>query len=584
MKMKGPGETPHTGFAVGSRRFVAAAAILLAACATALALGAGRSPAAQKKPNVVLLMTDDQRFDELAAMPNTRRLLKAQGTTFSNSFVTFPLCCPSRTTFMTGQMAHNHGVNGNFPPEGYHSLTLADQRNMLPAWLQNAGYRTSHIGKYLNGYGDDGVLTKPPGWTDWHGTIDQTSYDYLNTKIRDNNKTTQLGSKPWADEIMRFSGVASRQELTRFANGSDLTDPTTLVGQILLMRGFNATHGNTYGTTSRKKYLPDELSDRAVNFIRSTKNSSKPFYMQYAPPAPHREDVTEQVGYRGINPRIPTRYDGLVQGKTAPRSNPAFDEADISDKPAFFQSKFTSRLGDIPENGTFGHPSLTMLDNYYKGRYGALKAVDDGIGRIINTLKATGKLNNTLIIFTSDNGWMMGEHRITGDKFVPYEQSIRVPLIIRGPGIPKNKTVDALVANTDLTSTVLQATKINPSPGRVQDGTSLIPVAKTGLSPRTVVPIEATRDLFVLPGFPYEWDTPYFGVRTDRWKYVKWEANAEKGRSEEEELYDLLNDPNELENLAGSSDPAILAVLADLRAKAQVLKTCTGATCWTGQS
>jgi arylsulfatase A-like enzyme len=104
------------------------------------------------------------------------------------------------------------------------------------------------------------------------------------------------------------------------------------------------------------------------------------------------------------------------------------------------------------------------------------------------------------------------------------------------------------------------------------------------VSPRTVVPIEATRDLFVLPGFPYEWDTPYFGVRTDRWKYVKWEANAEKGRPEEEELYDLLNDPNELENLAGSSDPFILDLLADLRAKAQVLKTCTGETCWTGQS
>ena len=578
--MTGPGETPHIGFAFGSRRFIAAMVVLLAVCAGAFAFSVKGSSAAAKKLNVVLLMTDDQRFDELASMPNTRRLLKAQGTTFTNSFVTFPLCCPSRTTFMTGQMAHNHGVGGNFPPSGYHSLSLEDQRNMLPAWFQRAGYRTSHSGKYLNGYGDNGVVTRPPGWTDWHGTIDQTSYDYFNTRIRDNNKTTELGSKVWNDEVMRMSGVVSNQGISSFMDLTDLSNPGTLVGQILMMRAVNNANGGTYGTTSRKRYLPDEITNRAVNFIRSSARSSKPFYMQYAPPAPHREDVPEQVGYRGVNPRVPTRYTNLVKNLSAPRSAPSFDEADISDKPAWFQSKFTSRLGDIPANGTFGHPSLTMLDNYYKGRYGALKSVDDGIGRIINTLKATGKLDNTLIIFTSDNGWMMGEHRIVGDKFVPYEESIKVPLILRGPGIPKNKTVDALVANTDLTATVLDATNINPAPGRVQDGTSLIPVAKTGNSQRQFVPIEATRDLFILPGFPYEWDTPYYGIRTDRWKYIHWNADADKGRSAEEEMYDLVNDPYELNNLAGSSDPDIQNVLDDLRAKALTAKECVGSSCF----
>ncbi len=580
MEMTGSGENSRVRFTVGLRRMAAALAVLLAGCAIALALAPGSSPALSKRPNVVLIMTDDQRFDELAAMPNTRRLLKAQGTSFSNSFVTFPLCCPSRTTFMSGQMAHNHGIGGNFAPTGFHGLTTGQQRNLLPAWLQKAGYRTSHVGKYLNGYGDDGVLTKPPGWSDWHGTVDQTSYDFLNTRIRDNNKTNQIGSKNWIGEIMRLSGVVTRQELTRFANFDNLSDPTTLVGQILAMRAFNDAHGGTYGTTSRKRYLVDELSNRAVNFVRSTRGSSKPFYLQYAPPAPHREDLSEQVGYRGINPRVPPRYDKLVQGKSAPRTSPSFDEADISDKPAFFQSKFTSRLGDIPANGTFGHPSLQMLDNYYKGRFGSLRAVDDGVKRIVDALRNAGKLNNTMIIFTSDNGWMMGEHRIVGDKFVPYEESIKVPLIIRGPGIPKNKTVDALVANTDLTSTVLRATRINPSPGRVQDGTSLIPVAKTGESVREYVPIEATRDLFVLPGFPYEWDTPYFGVRTERYKYVKWVANATKGRPEEEEFYDLLNDPYELENLIESSDPAIQQIIDDLRAKAEALKTCAGTSCF----
>lgn len=577
MEMRETGETLRIVRGAPSRRIVFAAMVLLAACAAAFAFLPDRSPAASKRPNVVLIMTDDQRFDELAAMPNTRRLLKAQGTTFTNSFVTFPLCCPSRTTFMSGQMAHNHGIGGNFAPTGYHGLTLEQQRNLLPAWLQKAGYRTSHIGKYLNGYGDDGVLTKPPGWSDWHGTVDQTSYDYLNTRIRDNGKTNEIGSKAWIGELMRISGVVTRQELTRFANAEDLNDPTTLVGQILRMRAFNNANGGTYGTTSRKRYLPDELSNRAVNFIRSTRGSAKPFYMQYAPPAPHREDLSEQVGYRGINPRVPSRYTNLVSGLSAPRSAPSFNEADLSDKPAWFQSKFTSDLADIPENGTFGHPSLTMLDNYYRGRYGALKSVDDGVGRIMAALKSSGKLNNTLIIFTSDNGWMMGEHRIVGDKFVPYEESIRVPLILRGPGIPKNKTVNALVANTDLTSTVIEATKIDPSPGRVQDGTSLIPVAKTGSSTRQFVPIEATRSLFVLPGFPYEWDTPYYGIRTDRWKYVHWNADADRGRSAEEELYDLANDPYELNNLA-ATDP--YGVLDDLRMKALAANTCTGAACY----
>lgn len=555
-------------------------AILLAVCAGAFAFSVKGSSAAAKKPNVVLLMTDDQRFDELASMPNTRRLLKAQGTTFTNSFVTFPLCCPSRTTFMTGQMAHNHGVGGNFPPSGYHSLSLEDQQNMLPAWFQRAGYRTSHIGKYLNGYGDNGVLTKPPGWTDWHGTIDQTSYDYFNTRIRDNSKTTELGSKVWNDEIMRMSGVVSNQGLSSFIDLGNLSNPATLVGQILMIRAVNDANGGTFGTASRKKYLPDELSNRAVSFIRSTAKSSKPFYMQFAPPAPHREDVPEQVGYRGINPRVPVRYTKLVKNLSAPRSAPSFNEADITDKPAWFQSKFTADLQDITERGTFGHPSLKMLDDYYRGRYGALKAADDGIGRIIAALKKSGKLNNTLIIFTSDNGWMMGEHRIVGDKFVPYEESIKVPLILRGPGIPKNKTVDALVANTDLTATVLDATNITPSPGRLQDGTSLIPVAKTGSSQRQFVPIEATRDLFILPGFPYEWDTPYYGIRTDRWKYIHWNEAVDKGRSAEEEMYDLANDPYELNNLAGSSDPFIQNVLDDLRAKALAARECTGSACF----
>src|SRR4051812_6125006 len=128
-----------------------------------------------RRPNIVLLMTDDMRADDLARMPATRRLIAGAGATFTRAYVSFPLCCPSRATLNSGQYAHNHGVRGNGAPRGgFQALT--DRDNLLATWLRDAGYYTVHIGKYLNGYGTQEPATPQPGWSDWRGAIDGRAY------------------------------------------------------------------------------------------------------------------------------------------------------------------------------------------------------------------------------------------------------------------------------------------------------------------------------------------------------------------------------------------------------------------------
>ena len=142
---------------------------------------AGARPTqAPAKPNVLVVMTDDQTVESLRVMTNVATQLAAEGTTFANSFASYPLCCPSRSTFLTGQYAHNHTVMGNaLPTGGYEKL---DHSNTLPVWLQRAGYRTAHIGKYLNGYGRRSATEVPPGWTEWYGAVDPSRTSSTTTR------------------------------------------------------------------------------------------------------------------------------------------------------------------------------------------------------------------------------------------------------------------------------------------------------------------------------------------------------------------------------------------------------------------
>jgi len=131
--------------------------------------------AAKNAPNIVVVMTDDQAIDTMQAMPKTRRIFDERGTTFESAVASFPLCCPSRASFLTGLYAHNHGVVDNSAPAG--GLGKLSQKDTMPVWLDQAGYRTAFIGKYLNGYGKEnlgGPEYVPPGWDKWFGLTAET--------------------------------------------------------------------------------------------------------------------------------------------------------------------------------------------------------------------------------------------------------------------------------------------------------------------------------------------------------------------------------------------------------------------------
>src|SRR4051794_38522334 len=178
------------------------AILALPSSAAARPVGAGKDG----RPNILVVMTDDQAAADLAQMPNVRKLLAAQGTKFTNAVDSFPLCCPSRATFITGQYAHNHGVVGNFYPYGWYGMT--GRGNTLPAWLQKAGYRTALIGKWLNGYGAlDAHGEVPKGFDIWRGLLDVSAYDYFNFVMNSGGKLKTWGDAGFARGLVEFANI-----------------------------------------------------------------------------------------------------------------------------------------------------------------------------------------------------------------------------------------------------------------------------------------------------------------------------------------------------------------------------------------
>jgi N-acetylglucosamine-6-sulfatase len=533
-------------------RKLPALAVVLALTLSALPATAGARPATAARdgrPNILVVMTDDQSAADVAQMPNVRRLLAAQGTTFTNAVDSFPLCCPSRATFITGQYAHNHGVVGNFYPYGWYGMK--DRRNILPAWLDRSGYHTALIGKWLNGYGArDAHGEVPAGFDVWRGLLDVSAYDYFNFVMNVNGRL-----KTWGDATFA-------RQLVEFANIEVTANPTGVAG---LLAKLNSVFGpgpyHYWGTEKTKDYSPDVTGTITEDLVAKEKGSKDPFFIWWAPAAPHREDVaTTLMGRPGRDPRPAPRYAKKSSAFTLPRP-PSFNEADFSDKPSNMRSK-APVLTDA---------QIAQLQLDYEGRIGSLLAVDDHVKKLVRTLTATHQIDNTLIVFVSDNGWMQGEHRIPGDKFLPYEESLRVPLIMRGPGVPKGRKVTGQVSNIDFAPTLLDVA--NARAGRTMDGTSLLPVLRnTRLRPNPVLEIEAPRPLFEQADVPVNaWDRPYKGVRTDRYTYVVYTETGD------EELYDRSTDPSQLTSVA--ADPAYAQVKSGLAADLARLDTCKGRTC-----
>ncbi len=528
-------------------------AAILGTIGAALALAAPAASAQQGRadgpPNVLVVMTDDETYRDAQLMPNFRRLERA-GTTFTNAFASYPICCPARATFLTGQYAHNHGVKGNFFATGGGFDSFREQGNTLPVWLQEAGYETAFVGKYLNEYGGRDPELVPPGWDDWHGLVDFSTYNYFNWAINENGTLRYHGDRDYVDALIELAHAAATDRID---------SPTEGVALVLeLFEPFEYT-----GTEEERDYSPDVTGRIANRALTRMAAGERPFFLYYAPIASHNESDFEEVGgIREIapspDPRPPARYAHTYDDLPLPR-DPSFDEEDVSDKPEGVRGR--DRLSE---------ETIEELTENNRGRLGSLRAADDALGRMLATLARAGELDNTIVIYTTDQGYLQGQHRIDDNKYIPYEPSIQVPLVIAGPGVPRGEVVEELVGAHDLTPTIVDAA--GAKAGRQADGVSLLPRLGGEPLPDRDLLLEALAPevQFEIGNEIVDAHVPYYGVRTERYKYIRWSFG-------DEELYDLARDPYELENLA--ADPGAQELKARLAARAAALRACAGSGC-----
>jgi N-acetylglucosamine-6-sulfatase len=373
---------------------------------TRLALGialawAGTAFAAQP-PNIVFILADDLDAAAASKMVQVKSLITDQGVSFQQHFVNVSLCCPSRVSTLRGQFAHNSKIYGNNAPNGGFEGTYSKgiESSTVATWLQDGGYRTAMIGKYLNGYPNTAPTNYiPPGWTEWvspNGGSPYTQFDY---QLNENGQTV------------------------------------------------------SYGHTDAD-YLTDVISDKTVDFIRRsvTQYPAQPFFAYVSTYAPHLP----------ANP-APRHADSLP-GLLAPRTT-SFNEADVSDKPAWVRNAPLLTAAQI-----------ATIDEQYRKRRQSLLAVDEMVKRLVDTLTELDQLDNTYIFFTSDNGYHQGEHRLESGKMTAYEEDLRIPLSVRGPGVPAGATISALTANVDYAPTFVEmGNAVQPS---WVDGRSLVPLLK----------------------------------------------------------------------------------------------------------
>jgi arylsulfatase A-like enzyme len=468
---------------------------LTALLAAVLALLVLAAPALAR-PNVIVVMTDDQTAASVPAMPQVNTLLADEGVLFDQAFASFPLCCPARATALTGQYAHNHGVLHNNPPFGGHQKL--DHTNTLPVWLQAAGYRTMHVGRYLNRYEfRDGI---PPGYSDWHTSPHSGAFHYTSWKVNENG-------------VLR-----------------------------------------SYPTPERPaEYQTDFFTRRAVELIDSAAPSERPFFMSLWYVAPHRGGPRDADDYaRPGSPSPAPRHRDAFASFAMPRL-PSFNERNMYDKPQV--------VADRPR---FSPTGVAGIQENWRQELESLLAVDEGVAQIVEALRRHGELENTLIVYMSDNGFMHGEHRALAEKVLPYEESIRIPLLMRGPGIPRGRVDRRLVDNLDVPATVLDAA--DASPGRVLDGRSLFELLDDPGE-------EWGRNILIENGRGANGIPTYRGIRTYRFLYVEHRTTGEY------ELYDLVRDPFQLESVDSRDD--YKQVRRDLALELDRLVGCAGAGCHT---
>ncbi|MEH2072476.1 MAG: sulfatase [Nostoc sp.] len=493
------------------------------------------------KPNIVFVLVDDMDADTINRdpekyAPHIKSLLIDKGVTFPNFFVDVSLCCPSRTSILRGQYAHNTEVLTNVLPTGGFQKAYAKkiEKETIATSLQANGYRTALIGKYLNGYPDTAPNDTyiPPGWTEWYSPMEK------------GNKKNQQHN---------YGNPYTQYNYTLNQNGK-------------LVKYHDKVED--YGT--------DVYTGFATDFIKRSARDGKPFFLYLAPFNIH-------------SPYTPAkRHKSLFQGVEAP-TPPNFNETEtdgFSTKPKFMQQQLKLRLDD---------EQIEFVNKSYRKRLRSLQSVDEAIGQLVDTLKAEGQLNNTYIIFTSDNGYKQGIHRVSLGKESAYEEDIRLNLVVRGPGISAGKKLQELVGNIDFFPTFTDMAGVKPP--TFVNGRSFLPLLK-GTTPepskwRSAFLVEHTQNQNLLEAEDMDDDLlqladedrsqlqsrqkpkqvlkipTYQAIRTRDYTYVEYETGAK-------ELYNIKKDPYQLKNLASTADPALLKQLADRLSK---LRTCEADSC-----
>ena len=420
-------------------------------------------------PNIVFVLVDDLRWDELSCAghpvvrtPQIDRLAR-EGANFRNAFHTTPLCSPSRACFLTGQYAHAHGIIDNTARNAQSHRLIT-----FPRLLSESGFETAFIGKWHMGNDD----SPRPGFDRWISFPGQGTY--LNPAINEN------GTK------RRIQG-----------------------------------------------YTTDILTGLAVDFIRARR--ARPFCLYLA--------------HKALHPEIQQRDDGSVTGEEiyipAERHKLRYAGARIPRRPNYArppQGKpaLERRIGELPALG----PKTVTSDETIRNRWRELMAVEEGVGRLLAALEATGQLDDTLVILTGDNGYFYGEHGLSSERRLAYEESIRMPLLMRYPRrIRAGSRIDHLVCGIDIAPTVLDAAGVKIPPE--MDGLPLTRLwAGTPPQWRRSILVEYFSDRV----FPRIANMGYQAVRTHEWKYIHYTE-----LSEMDEFYDLRADPYELKNLANAS-------------------------------
>ncbi|HEX6248275.1 MAG TPA: sulfatase [Nocardioidaceae bacterium] len=460
--------------------WLAAGAVAVITASTTVVVTEQPVVAADKRPNIILITTDDMSLTDLRWMPQTRKLIRGAGANVSGFLSNHPLCCAARAEILTGQYAHNNGVHHNGGQNGGYPALLSKSQH-IGTWLRNAGYRTAFVGKHLNLW--EQTRHRQPGWS------------RFNPALR---------------------GIYHPFRITMFHGGQPRT--------------YRGTHTS------------DLMGQFTTRYIRAFSRSGAPFFIWTSQVAPHQMNVDGRW-----RPPVPAvRHRDLYATVMPPTlSDPAYDGADVSDKPPYVQASTTV--------------SRDTVIAWHRARIRSLRSVDDQVKEMVEALRSVGELRNTFIFFTSDNGYMLGEHRQTG-KNKPYEESVRVPLVVRGPGIPAGALRREIYGLVDLAPTFLHIA--GATAGRPLDGRSMLPTLRRGTPGYDNYLMQAGH-----ADAPWWWR----GVGSTDFVYTRYDADGF------EELYDMRSDPHQLQNVA--NDPDYAATKAEYAARLAALSTCAGPTC-----